>query len=155
VGGFSRSGKILVIADHSIFINNMMQLNDTGNAEFANRCINWLKGDNSERNEVLFYEDGQVKSLEIELKRLPALPPGVMLDMAQAVNQFLANAEEINLFDEILDNAIPPSWNRRTLRLLLFTSLVLACGMIGLGFARYRREPGALSLPNALAKSAS
>jgi len=155
VGGTHGQGKVLILADHSIFINNMMQLDDDSNMEFAFRCVNWLQGDNGERSELLFFENGQPKSLDIQLKRLPALPPSMKLDMAQAVNQLLADAEEENIFDLILQGLMPKTWNLRTLRVLLLTGLLLSFGLVGLGLVRYRREAGQSLLTKAVAQAAS
>ncbi|HEV3237923.1 MAG TPA: DUF4350 domain-containing protein, partial [Gemmataceae bacterium] len=99
LAGTFLAGRILILSDHSVFINQMMQQADNGNAEFANRCIKWLQGENGERKEVLFYENGEVKTLDIELKRLPSLPPNVKLDLPQVINQLLASAEDENVFD--------------------------------------------------------
>jgi hypothetical protein len=155
VGGPFGKGKFLILADHSIFINNMMQLDDDSNMEFAIRCVNWLQGDNAERSELLFLENGQPKSLDIQLKRLPALPPSMKLDMAQAVNQLLANAEEENIFDLILQGLMPKTWNLRTLRVLLLTGLLLSFGLVGLGLVRYRRDASQSLLTKAVAQAAS
>src|SRR5260370_25012179 len=133
----------------------MMQLDDDSNMEFAFRCVNWLQGDNGERSELLFLENGQPKSLDIQLKRLPALPPSMKLDMAQAVNQLLANAEEENIFDLILQGLMPKTWNLRTLRVLLLTGLLLSFGLVGLGLARHRLHASQALLTKAGAQAAS
>src|SRR5262249_7474699 len=36
-------GRLLLLADHSIFINDMMQQEDNQNVEFAATALNWLK----------------------------------------------------------------------------------------------------------------
>ena len=35
---------MLVLADHSIFINRMILPRDTGNLEFTANCLHWLRG---------------------------------------------------------------------------------------------------------------
>ena len=63
VGGDVGAGRVLVLADHSIFINEMMLPNDNGNVEFTYNCLEWLRGDaKNGRNQVLFVVDGQIKS---------------------------------------------------------------------------------------------
>lgn len=139
-GGAVNKGRILVLADHSVFINNMLQLSDNANREFALRCVMWLKGEDGSHDQVLFVDDGQIKSLNVELKRLPLAPPPTKLDMAQAVNQILANAEREDVFDSLLSNIIPPHWHRPTLRLLFFTIVLLGLGLFTLTLTRYRRH---------------
>jgi hypothetical protein len=155
LAGSFLSGRVLILADHSVFINQMMQQADNGNAEFANRCIKWLQGENGERKEVLFIENGEVKTLDIELKRLPSLPPNMKLDLAQAVNQLLANAEEENVFDLILSNLMPRDWNPSTFRVLLFGIGFLAFSLITLGMTRHKRLSGVPLLSKAVAQSGS
>ncbi|MFL5244997.1 MAG: hypothetical protein ACJ8FY_23080 [Gemmataceae bacterium] len=155
VGGPYGKGKILILADHSIFINNMMQLDDDSNMEFALRCVNWLQGDQAERSELLFMENGQAKSLDIQLKRLPTLHPFMKLDMAQAVNQLLANAEEENIFDLILQGLMPRSWSMQTFRVILLTGFLLSFSLVSLGLARYRRDGSQTLLSKALTQTAS
>jgi hypothetical protein len=55
-------GRLLLLADHSIFINEMMLKQDTFNVDFAYNALDWLKGDNKERNRVLFVYDGQIET---------------------------------------------------------------------------------------------
>ncbi len=48
------SGRALVLADHSIFINEMMLPEDNGNVEFTYNCLDWLRGDAKDgRDKVL------------------------------------------------------------------------------------------------------
>jgi hypothetical protein len=123
--------------------------------EFAFRCVNWLQDDLADRNELLFLENGQAKSLDIQLKRLPALPPTMKLDMAQAVNQLLAIAEEENIFDLIIQSLMPRSWSLEKFRVILLTCLLLSFGLVGLGLARHRRDGSQMPLSRALTLSAS
>ena len=44
VGGTVGKGRVLVLADHSIFINRMILPRETGNLEFAANCLHWLRG---------------------------------------------------------------------------------------------------------------
>jgi hypothetical protein len=61
VGGDVRPGRVLVMADHSIFINQMMLRDDNSNVEFTYNCLNWLRGgENGARDQVLFVDDGVV-----------------------------------------------------------------------------------------------
>lgn len=93
VGGAVGKGRVLVLADHSIFINRMILPRDNGNLEFAANCLHWLRGGAStpmealramsspdrlagQRNKVLFWDDGVIRSdFEVPLKKAPAPPP--------------------------------------------------------------------------------
>jgi hypothetical protein len=73
VGGNKGKGRVLVLADHSIFINEMMLPPDNGNVEFTYNCLEWLRGDAKEgRTKVLFVEDGKVNPrFNVPLKEMP------------------------------------------------------------------------------------
>src|SRR5262249_230316 len=45
VGGTVGNGRLLVLADHSLFINDMMLQHDTDNIDFTYNCLDWLRGD--------------------------------------------------------------------------------------------------------------
>lgn len=69
VGGDVKNGRVLVLADHSVFINEMMLPDDNGNVEFTTNAVNWLRGEDGRRNRVLFVEDGQIRdSFDVPLK---------------------------------------------------------------------------------------
>jgi hypothetical protein len=69
VGGDVQDGRVLVLADHSIFINEMMLPDDNSNVEFTTNCVNWLRGDDRRRTKALFVEDGRIRdSFDIPLK---------------------------------------------------------------------------------------
>ena len=55
-------GRLLVLADHSIFINDMMLQTDNDNIPFAFNVVRWLTdaGNGQRRTDVLFYDDGQI-----------------------------------------------------------------------------------------------
>jgi hypothetical protein len=73
VGGDRGKGRVLVLADHSIFINEMMLPRDNGNVEFTYNCLEWLRGDaDNPRAKVLFVEDGQINPhFEVSIKEMP------------------------------------------------------------------------------------
>ena len=50
---------ILLIPDHSVFINSMMLQTDNGNSRFAQNAVRWLTNDGTRRR-VLFLADGEV-----------------------------------------------------------------------------------------------
>lgn len=60
VAGDVGVGRILVLADHSIFINEMMKPQDNQNVEFAQNCLKYLRGEHGQRKRVLFVEDNHI-----------------------------------------------------------------------------------------------
>ncbi|HKB40878.1 MAG TPA: hypothetical protein VKD72_30910 [Gemmataceae bacterium] len=66
-------GRLLLLSDHSIFINHLLLNNvQEDNWDFAVNSINWLKGDAQERNRVLFVYDGKIEtSLDALLRSTP------------------------------------------------------------------------------------
>src|SRR5262249_49234461 len=64
-------GRLLLLADHSIFINEMMQPRDTGNADFAYNAVDWLReGEDGPRDRVLFVTDSRIETkLDIPLRQ--------------------------------------------------------------------------------------
>lgn len=89
--------RLLVLADHSIFINRMMMQPDNDNFLVAWNCVQWLSAD--QRKRVLFCEDGQVvKSFDVEVRELPPdLPDPVAL-----INGLLTKWERENVHNELL-----------------------------------------------------
>lgn len=101
-GGQLGAGRILVIADHSIFINDMMLQADTDNFDFAYNCIDWLS-ESGRRKQVLLIEDGEiVTNFNVSFKPppLPKLPS--QEQVVERVNQLLAEAESKDQFNNVL-----------------------------------------------------
>src|SRR5262249_30043110 len=103
VGGELGEGRVLVLADHSIFINEMMLPNDNENVEFTIACVRWLRGDTTSkrgrRTKVLFVEEGQVQTkLEIPLKSA-IIGPDEMLRLIWANRDMLLVKAEDTLVD--------------------------------------------------------
>jgi hypothetical protein len=94
VGGDLGDGRVLVLADHSVFINPMMFPEETNNVEFSYNAVRWLQGRPKQRDRVLFVEDGKVVTkLDIPLKSV-AIPPEEILKLLFARrNQILVEAE--------------------------------------------------------------
>src|SRR5262249_30110277 len=72
----AKGGRILVLADHSLFINGMMLQEDNGNFQFAYNCLKWLReGPEGKRDRVLFADEGKVVTdFTVPLRTLPAGP---------------------------------------------------------------------------------
>jgi hypothetical protein len=118
------SGKLLLLADHSLFINAMMMPTDTANVEFTSKCLDYLCQGDEPRTHVLLVEDGQINSnFDISLK---TLPPGINEAALQVIlsslDERLAHLEDENTMDRSIDqwlsaHHVTPTW-------LLFGALV-------------------------------
>ncbi|HZV06335.1 MAG TPA: DUF4350 domain-containing protein [Gemmataceae bacterium] len=126
VGGTVGKGRVLVLADHSIFINRMMLPREIHNMEFAANCLHWLRGGVStpmeaakaalkkdpdalqqligQRKYVLFWDDGKVhRDFNVPLKKVslpPKLPPEPAI--VAAIDKTIAKLEDENYFNEEL-----------------------------------------------------
>jgi hypothetical protein len=76
VGGVRGEGRFLVLADHSVFINEMMLPDNCGNFAFSVRCLDWLNPPPGERSQAMLVEDGSAyPNFDVALRRLPTAPP--------------------------------------------------------------------------------
>jgi hypothetical protein len=153
---YDSGGKIMIMADHSIFINEMLlppkdQAND--NLELTQNLLQWLTAspDSKARDHVLFIDQtGQVVTdFESLLRQLPPPIPDIhdlpsLLQAAwdnrdllwanrQYASELVASAEDEGLFQEIeqrmdddLLDIIPFWW---IIRGLLFFALVIVFGL--------------------------
>jgi len=172
VAGDSGKGRILVLADHSLFINEMMMPADTGNVEFATNCLEWLRErpDGRHRRQALFVEEGKVNSsFNVPLKEfIPDFSDKVLeaikialANLSRELPRFdtkLAEMEDQNTFNRHLwsqmeDPERPGAWRPRLLQgLVLGTTLALLlflCYRIS-GAGRNRLEPGLPALDRAV-----
>jgi hypothetical protein len=98
VGGTHGEGRLLVLADHSIFINQMMLPDDTGNVEFTYNCLEWLR-EGKRRHQVLLVEDDKIRTdLDVPLKQTE-LPPGAERVVAAYIDDTIARMEQQNTFN--------------------------------------------------------
>ena len=158
VGGEYGQGRLLLLADHSLFINNMMLRSDNGNFDFAFRCAEWFReGPPTGRDQVLFLEDGNPCTdydlpVPIALpspSTLPLLPPEALVPL---VNQTLQVLERDNVFDQLLLEAMGGKKNL-WMGLAVLLSMALALyGLVRLLQFQYRRDPIVPSFPRLLAK---
>src|SRR5262249_46817188 len=89
-GGPFGQGRALVLADHSIFINDMMLRKDNDNLAFAASCIDWLT-EGGKRNQVLMIDEGEVvTTFQVPLQELDPPMPGA----AEMINHVLLRLEE-------------------------------------------------------------
>jgi hypothetical protein len=152
VGGEVGKGRILVLADHSIFINQMMLPEDNNNVEFTQNCLTYLS-ENGRRKRVLFVEDGTPSSeLNLPLKN-PNLPVGELLkqlwqrrrQVAVEVDRAVARAEANNAHNHWLLDALarrrvhPPDLAR--IALVVGALLLLLYGVYRVGArGRYQHD---------------
>ena len=159
------NGRMLVLADQSVFVNGMLGLSpradrsgvdkDNGNFEFTKRAIGWLQGGGAKpRTKCLFVEDGRIIAIfAVTLPprvapKMPELPPDVI------ANILLNRANGI--VDEMQDRNVPNRFIEGTfgmaniLRYFLFaaTFVVLMAGLRWLIRGRWK-VPFAATTPAA------
>jgi hypothetical protein len=166
VGGERGDGKVLVLADHSIFINDMMLPPKTGNVEFTYNCLDWLRTkSDGRRTKVLFVEDGSVRTdFDVPLKNVPINPeelPGLLYanrnELAVGVEQELARLENRNALNEGLmeflsDQGLTADRLEQIAVVLLSVLLVGYAGWRVMTRGRHRAEPAVLPLARAVAQ---
>jgi hypothetical protein len=153
VGGTVGQGRLLVLADHSLFINDMMLQDDNKNIDFTYNCLDWLTAGQEKRDRVLFVEEGDVKTaFDIPLKEvpLPIPPEEVLLPLA---DNALAQMEQEDAFNRLLLGLVPfPTvW---VALVLLLTALVAGYGFYRLSHSRHRVDLWAPLLETVLARHA-
>jgi len=136
-------GRLLVLADHSVFINAMLWQRDIDNLEFTEKCIQWLTDrEDGRRTHVLFMDEGFPKSdFDVPMKE-PPLPP--LESVVQAINRGLRGMEEENRFNVMLADTFGSMERAKVLQLLaavLTIGLVVFC-VVRLMHARHRLEAG-------------
>jgi hypothetical protein len=153
-GGDLDKGRVLILSDHSVFINAMMWQEDNDNFRFANNCVAWLsEAKPNRRTEALVVEEGRIQTrFDIPLKEepLPPLPP--LHQQLQFANAVLRGLETENRFNEVILRAVnsvhPANWLRSLV--VLLTMALGVYGLVRLGQAKQRLEPGAPLLETSL-----
>lgn len=142
------AGRYVVMADHSIFINEMMLQLDNDNVAFTVRVVNWLT-ENGKRDRVLFLDDGSVRGdFDVNLDYIdPPLPhPDVL---GPAVDRLWEGLEQEAFFDQTIRRLIPPY---RVFRYLLLGATVaaMAFALYRVTAGRFRPDATAARLPEQL-----
>ena len=146
-----QGGRVLLLADHSIFINEMLMQQDNGNVEFSYNCLKWMVSrPDGPRTKVLFVEDGKINSkFDVPLKEVPS-------ELFDRILDFLANRletiarhsterveERVRSFDErewFYDHHVSPQGVLQILVVVLAVLVVLyGCWKVGWK-ARYRSD---------------
>lgn len=122
-------GRAVVLADHSLFIDQMMGQTDTDNITFAINIGRWLSED-GRRKEVMLYDDGVVQdSFDVNLNFVSPgfLPPIEVL--VPLINQTIGQMEDRDEFNQVLSEvAGGPDRILRGLLLLFTLGLLLQGG---------------------------
>jgi hypothetical protein len=142
-GGAHGAGKILILSDHSVFINEMMIQEDNNNFDFAYQCLRWLmkRGQNQEeRKQVYFLDEGQ----RIDNFYVPFTLADMPRPSIEVLNQFLVKLEQENFFNRFI---LDPDPGRRIVEIIRVLTIVITTAVTGFGCyrflqARHRSESG-------------
>lgn len=106
VGGDVGKGRLLVLADHSVFINEMMIQEDTDNLDFASNAVEWLR-DSGQRNRVLFVEDGTIqKKLDVPLMQDEMPLRLLQIWFAETANDVMKQVQERHRHENHLNTGL-------------------------------------------------
>jgi hypothetical protein len=148
-----KSGRMLVLADHSVFINDMMLQTDNDNFDLAWNALRWLSekpaDGKAKRDRVLFVDEGTVVAnfnvvlKELPLPPLPGLPPED--ELIRVTQNRLAQLQRENYFNTKAVNALGGEKAARPQLILILVvvgtlGLVILAGL-RLGRARHRIDP--------------
>jgi hypothetical protein len=149
VGGRFGAGRLLVLADHSVFINTMLLQLDNDNIPFAYNCIDWLGEGPPRRDKVLFVEDTKVQqAFNIPLQEVPIpLPP--LEALVPVVNDALANLDNEDALNGLLLSAVPLPALLAAIAVASVLGLI-TYGLYRLAGARHRIDLGAPPLATLL-----
>ena len=168
-GNREDAGRILLVADHSLFINEMLMHGD--NMQFAWNCVNWLSA--GQRANLIFVHDGRIlPRCEIGSRGLPPIPLDKLLDalshapelpavdprlmgrsMLELANDSLVTAQEEDLFNQLLSDIGQSTQFSRNLAIVRLMSSLMLIALIAalrwLFFTRSRppRKEGSPATP--------
>jgi len=145
VGGSFKKGRLLLLADHSLFINMMMSLPDIDNVEFASNCLDYLRGPSeAPRTHVLFLEEGLVnKKFDVPLKQIPGLSEKGLRAILASLEDRLARLEDQDAFNQGILNLKRQRFpNLTTGHVMHFTILVLTAVLLACALWRFRQLRG-------------
>jgi hypothetical protein len=154
VAGQVGRGRLLILADHSIFINDLMQRANNGNREFALNSLTWLMAtEGGNRREVLFVEDGSIQTdLQPELQHLSSAMMPTDIPFAPTPDQVLAKLQEDNLLNDLIEGWRAPRWMPTAL-VLVATALLVGWGLMRIQRARARFDPAVPLLSTAMTRT--
>jgi hypothetical protein len=87
-------GRFVVLADHSVFINEMLLDKECDNLDLTVRLLQWLSA-GGQRKQAMLVEDGRILSnFDVPLKPLPPPPPlEVLLEMLKRRDEVVDAAQ--------------------------------------------------------------
>jgi hypothetical protein len=174
-GGTVGAGRVLIMADHSVFINEMMLQPDNGNIDFAYRCAEWLLTgpDGRRRDKVLYYEEGVVRTdFDIPLKTPPPppLPPpetllGMLDETVHAMEEegTFARMEQDDYFNGTLEDLMRsatfwsgtrPEWKLWTIVVSVVSVVLGLYAFVRMGMFRHRPDAAGPTLSSLLRRQA-
>jgi hypothetical protein len=132
-------GRLLVLADHSLFIDMMMQP-DNHNLDFTFGVIRWLM-EEGKRTEVLLLDNGAIQArFDVPLVRTPSPPLPSLESLIPLVSQKIAELERENVFNKMIQRSVEHPTLMRSAA-ILFTVLLLGFGVFRFLNARHRFDP--------------
>ena len=142
MAGYVRRGRMLLVADHSIFVNEMLLHGD--NAKLANNVCQWLS-QGGERDKLVFISDGLVlpewelgspnravplseliRAAELARQARRLLPGETLVEF---LNRFLTSYEDRNGFNIGLANLFP-RFTASKLRVVLRRFVIVGVAMV-------------------------
>jgi hypothetical protein len=142
--------RILVLSDHSIFINGMMLQKDNNNFSFAENTLRWLcdvEDSGARRPHVLLIQDGRIEeSFDVKVKPGPAalptdLPKDLPAHPVDLINGLLAKWEDENVHNEILLQGA--TWKQiLSVAAIALSVVIIAYGLYRVQMAHNRVETG-------------
>ncbi len=143
--GYSKGGgRVLIMADHSVFINAMLLQSDNQNAMFALGCVDWLT-ENGKRKRVFMLNEGHRQTRfnsPLKLGSDATLPPPEVL--VSVFDQVMAGLEAENRFNEMAHAPMGSFSKERAISVMILAATMLMIGLVfqRLNAARQRREAG-------------
>jgi hypothetical protein len=137
-------GRVLIMADHSVFINAMLLQPDNQNAVFALGCVDWLT-ESGKRKRVFMLNEGHRQTRfnsPLKLGSDATLPPPEAL--VSVFDQVMAGLEAENRFNEMAHAPTGGLSKERAIYVLVLSATMLLIVLVfqRLNAARQRREPG-------------
>jgi hypothetical protein len=143
-------GRVLILADHSVFINDMMLPTDNDNFDLARNAIAWLS-DGGKRNRVCFMDDGVlVTDFNVPVKEPPPPPLPSEADLIRMFNKTVVGLEKEDFFHRQFYRGVRPIHVLQTL-IIAFTVALAAYGLMRLVRARHHVDTQAPRLTPVLA----
>ncbi len=144
-----RQGRMLLLADHSVFINEMMCQEKAGNLDFAYNVVQWLQGENGQRTKALFLEDGEIatqfdipiKQIKIPLRELERRLVGQVEETLAEISDAHRRDNRLNdlFLDRMTDTVDPYTSSSSSNGFYQATAVMLALGLVGYGLTRLIR----------------